>query len=467
MIKNNSSEILKLISYFNHFDYPLKFSEIRSLLGYQNLTKSLKKIQKSKQISYKSGFYFITGKNWIVKKREKGEKNFDKIKNKVRLSVFILSCIPFVRGIILIGSVSKGVYFKKDDFDFFVITSKNRIWISRCILSLFTKFISLNPRVIRNYKHFCCNYWLTEDNLKIKEKNKFTAFELSCSIPVFNKKIYEKLIKKNIWIKKYFAGTPYNNKIREVENPFLFIKSIIEIFINYLLIIINLFKYKNYFEDFLSTKYYKHWLNEGRISNFEKWNKYAGNNYIKGTSSKTSEFLLSRLNNVSKEYNFIPRTKIILKKINRTDIIDKFNFYDILLLNYPFNIQQKSEDDTLIKYLQLINQTYKTLRIKKISQLKEYLKKYSYLIICLFSNNLKKTYVKKIIELAGEFGSIVIVIDEKSDTDFLYQCGSDFILSKYEIRPLTEIFNILLSEKNSEINNSSENKFIDSYHNFF
>lgn len=106
---------------------------------------------------------------------------------------------PFVRGIAISGSLSKGVMHLDGDIDYFIITAPERLWICRSFLILFKKIFLLNSK-----KYFCVNYFVDENNLKIIDENIFTAVEITYLLPVFNDKLIQKLKDSNEWTHAYF-----------------------------------------------------------------------------------------------------------------------------------------------------------------------------------------------------------------------------------------------------------------------
>ena len=81
---------------------------------------------------------------------------------------------PFVRGVFISGSLSKRCAAEKEDVDYFIVTSANRLWIARTIMHLYKKLTYLRGRQDR----YCMNYFIDEEALEIKEKNIFTAVEM-------------------------------------------------------------------------------------------------------------------------------------------------------------------------------------------------------------------------------------------------------------------------------------------------
>ncbi|MFX0070545.1 MAG: hypothetical protein ACFFAO_05575, partial [Candidatus Hermodarchaeota archaeon] len=200
-----SEKVLQLISYFNSFDYPLKFEEIGSILNFNKnrIEIALNDLSYQQIITHKYNYYFIPGKEWTIGERYNSMVFFRQNIRKIVRSGWILSHFPFVRGLILTGSASKEILEKNDDFDFLVIAEPNHIWLCRFIIEKFRKLISKNFK-FKNYRFFDCNYIISQKNLTIEDQNEFTAIEIFFAKPIFNYSNYKIFIEQNKWIQKYF-----------------------------------------------------------------------------------------------------------------------------------------------------------------------------------------------------------------------------------------------------------------------
>jgi len=200
--------IIHTLAYYDIFSYPLTASEVYQNLRENHTTadevkKELEDLCSNEMIFKNGEFYLLTNDNKYITRRIKGNKFAEKqLKTAHRVSSFI-SRFPFIRGILLSGSISKGFMEEGSDIDYFVVTHPNRVWFSRLMLMLFKKIFLLNSKKI-----FCINYFVDAENLEIKEKNIFTATELVTLLPTFGKEMYEQLYQKNIWIKEFYPNFP-------------------------------------------------------------------------------------------------------------------------------------------------------------------------------------------------------------------------------------------------------------------
>lgn len=210
-MKDLISSIQKTLVYQEVFDFAPNEKELHRFL-ISDKKYSLSEIRKAiKDIPYikkdqglicfcKSD---VSINSCILKRKYTGEK----IKWAMRYAK-ILSLIPWYKMIGISGAIASNNATKDDDIDFFVITSANRIWLAR-----FSDWIILNIlHVRRNAKSrdlnnkVCINFYLSEDNLELKDKDLYIANEIARLIPLYGIKYYVQFVKSNDWINKYLGN---------------------------------------------------------------------------------------------------------------------------------------------------------------------------------------------------------------------------------------------------------------------
>jgi len=285
-----SERVLQLISYFDSFDYPIKFNELQSLLDFEKneILNALISLKNGNKISNIDGYYFIPGKEWTIRKRVKSNRNFRNSLPKILRSGWLLSHIPFVRGLILTGSSSKEILEKNDDFDFLVIVEPNHLWLCRTLIIAFRKLITFNFK-LKNSKHFDCNYFLSENALRIIDKNEFTAIEIFFAKPVFNYDTYQMFIKKNLWITQYFRLPKRSKSIPLVKHRFQLFQTLLETLIK---TSIKIFYRTKSIEKNLLSRYYSESLKRKNVRSFEEYKTKKSLTQIKN-SNNTQSYMIS------------------------------------------------------------------------------------------------------------------------------------------------------------------------------
>jgi predicted nucleotidyltransferase len=203
-----SHELLKTLLYFDIFYYPLSVKEIKRFCGIQitmeELENELGLIEKLGYVQHKGIFYSTcaTDIDKLVERRVQGNIKALKMLKAAKRYSKLISYFPYVRGVYLSGSLSKGYADKKSDVDYFIITEPGRLWLCRMMLAVFKRVFLLN-----SHKYFCVNYFIDTESLEIPDKNIFTATELITLITTCNTALHRKLMQANPWVKEFFPNT--------------------------------------------------------------------------------------------------------------------------------------------------------------------------------------------------------------------------------------------------------------------
>jgi len=191
--------VVRTLLYFDIFQYPLRAEEIERFLGQPaeetaDLRADLAALVEEGTIEQRDGFFgFGDVQTAIARRRADNARAEQRIGKARRMSRFI-GRFPFVRAVMLSGSISKGCLAKDGDIDYFVITEPGRLWIARTLLIGFKKLFLFNSR-----KDFCVNYFVDLDHLVIEDKNLFTATEVLTLVPTFNGAACARFFAANPW----------------------------------------------------------------------------------------------------------------------------------------------------------------------------------------------------------------------------------------------------------------------------
>lgn len=223
--------ILKPIIYFSVFNHPLTqeeaflFSEVTNK---ETVISELKTLTDEGVINKIDNFFLLGNNPSHVKKRIHGNYEAKKVMPKVKKVASFISKFPFIKGVAVSGSLSKGYYDDESDFDFFVITKTKRVWISRLFLAIYKRLFLNN-----SYKEFCVNYFVSTSTLEIEEKNVFTATEIATIIPLFGKTEFSNFYKANAWVRNYLPNIKLEKNeagIKDVKKPLF--TSVLEFILN-------------------------------------------------------------------------------------------------------------------------------------------------------------------------------------------------------------------------------------------
>lgn len=205
-----SAAVLHTVLYFDIFRHPLNVDEIHRNCHWQTCSLSqcaaaLEDLQQKGILDESQGYWFIAGHDSYVRIRSEREERAVHFMAKARRYSALISVFPFVRGVYISGSLSKGTVDQNGDIDYFIITEPQRLWIARTFLVLFKKIFLLNSK-----KYFCVNYFVDTDQLTIPDRNLFVATEIAFIYPSVNGELYKSFIDSNHWIKLFYPNRqPY------------------------------------------------------------------------------------------------------------------------------------------------------------------------------------------------------------------------------------------------------------------
>lgn len=221
--------IVRTLAYFDIFDYPLTFSEIKKYLGCKNdmSDEELYEILDDMSLVQESeGYFYLLGRSKLASLRSERYAISLEKHAKARVITRILSFIPTIEYIGINGSLSMNNSSNSDDIDLFFITKKNTLWITRfavnSILSLLRQ--RKTRRVVKD--KISPNILLSADKLTLP-KNKRTLYGAHEIVQVNS--VYDKgnfkdlLIHKNGWVKDFFPNLPATHRKKNQKTSSLWL----------------------------------------------------------------------------------------------------------------------------------------------------------------------------------------------------------------------------------------------------
>ncbi len=229
--------ILATLVYYDVLDRPLTSWEIFAHLikskekeeEYQGKTVKLSEIlyhlennlELKNNIEQKNGFYFLKGRKNIIRERINRQKIADEKWKKARKMIKMLQMIPFIKMVIVSGSLAINNPKEESDIDLLIITKKGRIWTCRILVTLFTQLIGWRRHGLLTKNRLCLNHYLTEKSLEIPFKSLYNAQTYSHFVSLWEARpceLRKKIQKQNSWLNNYlffgFRGGNYLNQIK-------------------------------------------------------------------------------------------------------------------------------------------------------------------------------------------------------------------------------------------------------------
>lgn len=219
--------ILKTLIYANIFDYPLKGYEVlKWLIGRETslikVEQGLKRLIKKKKIQNLSDYYFLKNRKQLISKRKRRQKISKNLLLKAKILTQVLKIIPWVKLVGISGGLAVDNCSRKDDIDLFLITAKNRIWLSRFFATVIFDSLGVRRKVNMKpsqvYGKFCFNTILDEEHLEQSFKDLYTAHEvLQMKLLWTRGGIYTKYLSDNDWAFEYLPNWTSRIKYSKVK----------------------------------------------------------------------------------------------------------------------------------------------------------------------------------------------------------------------------------------------------------
>lgn len=219
------TSVKRTLAYRAVFKYPLTFHQLSTYLiskrdfEHDFFTKSVRRLVKKKHIKTKDETYYLPGVrplSWQAR-----FKNTQELLAHAMPAIKLIGKIPWIKMIGITGSVATFNAKPEDDIDLFIVTQKNRVWITRFFVFLILKSLGMYAQGKKNKRKLCCNLFIDESEMMwAKEKqNVYVAHEIVHLMPVVNKSdTYFEFIGKNKWALKHFPNFKIHIEDSEKNN---------------------------------------------------------------------------------------------------------------------------------------------------------------------------------------------------------------------------------------------------------
>ncbi len=215
--------VLNTIIYFDIFDYPLTVNEIYTNLYTGGMDVSpfslveidsvlLQSEQLKKILATSCGFYFLKGRQEIIKTRLERYNLADRKFKIAMWAIWILKFLPFIKMIAVCNNLSYQNARAQSDIDFFIITAKNRLYFTRFFVTAAVSLMGIRRHGQKITNRICLSFYTTEEDmdfskLPIAAEDVYLTFWLAMLWPSYVREdFYQKFLDKNIWLKKYLPN---------------------------------------------------------------------------------------------------------------------------------------------------------------------------------------------------------------------------------------------------------------------
>lgn len=240
------SSILGTIIYYNNLGQPLTSFEVYKYLikpknrsrltqvlnngyGFLEVWKCLEKSLYLKEfIQHKNGLYFLIGKESLIHQRIVKNRIAIKKWKRVKRTVKILQIVPFLKMIVVSGSLAVNNTRKKSDIDLLIIAKHKRIWLTRTLITLIIQILGSRRHKKLTANRFCLNHYITDESLNIPFQSLYNAQTYARLVLIHqkdNEDFFARFQKSNTWLKEYlFNYGEQKINLHTVKNNAILIK---------------------------------------------------------------------------------------------------------------------------------------------------------------------------------------------------------------------------------------------------
>ena len=212
MLKNS---IFETLAFFDAQDLALTAMELKNNLktdaGPSEIEKCIDQDLRGKAEN-KDGLFFLRGRSELVAKRKQRYQisllRFRKAKRYLKF----LRHLPYLRAVALSGSQALLNSETGSDIDLFIITKKNRVWITRALISLYFQIIGQRRHGKHIANRFCLNHYLAAGQEIQEDRNLYTAVEYASLLPVLGSAEMDKFWQANQWVKEFLPHASFETK---------------------------------------------------------------------------------------------------------------------------------------------------------------------------------------------------------------------------------------------------------------
>jgi len=191
--------VVSVLAYFDIFRYPLTIGEIEQFRAAgganRDIHACLDRLLRKGIIFRVGDFYSLQSNILLGHRRKEGNMRALAMLDKaIRIGRFLYR-FPYVKAVGISGSLSKNFATETSDFDFFIVTAANRLWIARTLMHAFKKLVILLGR----QRYYCMNYYIDEKAMVLNDRNIYSAIELKTLLPVAGSQRFADLFSWNSW----------------------------------------------------------------------------------------------------------------------------------------------------------------------------------------------------------------------------------------------------------------------------
>ncbi len=199
--------------YFDVFHHPLRLDELAALCG-PDVEPAVEAALGLGGLERDDVWVFRAGRAGDRRRRVERSAEAERQWRRVRRAAGLLARVPYVRGVLVTGGLSKQSAQPGGDVDFMLLVEPGRVWTVKGALHLLRRVL---PGALR--ESFCTNYLLATDALPLPAQSMFHAVELATAVPLFGPEACSALLAANPWAERRVPGLGFSRTRAELCTP--------------------------------------------------------------------------------------------------------------------------------------------------------------------------------------------------------------------------------------------------------
>ncbi len=214
--------IYAVIVFFDIFDFPLTLEEIKkyvagkreSAISVQELLEQEGSIRHA--MINGATYYFLKGRSSIVHTSLQQKQISVKLWEKVHFFLPFIQTVPFIKMVAVCNTLGYDNAAKDSDIDLFIIAKRGRLFIVRFFTLLLFSLLGVRRHGKKVAGRFCLSFYIDEDflnlePLQLSRQDIYFPFWMITMQPIYGEGFYHHFMAKNLWLKKYFQHSMFDN----------------------------------------------------------------------------------------------------------------------------------------------------------------------------------------------------------------------------------------------------------------
>jgi len=248
-VETTDAPIIATLAYAAAFNWPLTLAEISerlivgSRVGVRNASPGLSDIAvrldalvAAGEVRASMGMYAIREiSSEAFTRRIEAEKVTAQKWRRMRRAAWWLQAVPFVRAMLVSGSLANGSSSVDSDWDVFVVVRAGRLYTARIFLLLVALLMGRlrTKRDATAPDKFCFSHYVTTDGLALRHRSLYVAQGIAALMPLIDPDGYlARLRTANGWISEYVrgdSGNEFSGRSIDSSRPLVALRRAIEI----------------------------------------------------------------------------------------------------------------------------------------------------------------------------------------------------------------------------------------------